>query len=173
MKDFPLMFSLKGKTVNLIGKKRVCNYKKLYAYIDDLQEKNVLKTHENYLDNNELAQNIYTKKYYVKDLNNELIEDRPEEVFKRLASFLSAVEEFPNKQKEFSQRFYEQLFEGKFIAGGRGLAGAGDLYRLKTLAKCFVSQIKSDDIDSIYKSAYECARTYSYGGGIGVDISCL
>ena len=173
MKDFPLMFSHKGKTVNLIGKKRVCNYKKLYDYIDGLQEKNVLKTHENYLDDNELAQNIYTKKYYVKDLNNELIEDKPEDVFKRLASFLSAVEESPNKQKEFSQRFYEQLFEGKFIAGGRVLAGAGDLYRLKTLANCFVSQIKSDDIDSIYKTAYECARTYSYGGGIGVDISCL
>ena len=56
----------------------------------------------------------------------------------------------PNKQKEFSQRFYEQLFEGKFIAGGRVLAGAGDLYRLKTLANCFVSQIDSDYIDSIY-----------------------
>ena len=32
MKDFPLMFSHKGKTVNLIGKKRVSNYKKLYDY---------------------------------------------------------------------------------------------------------------------------------------------
>ena len=53
------------------------------------------------------------------------------------------------------------------------MAGAGDLYRLKTLANCFVSQIDTDDIDSIYKAAFECARTYSYGGGIGVDISCL
>ena len=173
MKDFPLMFSHKGKTVNLIGKKRISAYKKLYDYLEDLQEKNIVKTHENYLDDNELAQNIYSKKYYVKDLNNDLIEDKPEDVFKRLASFLSAVEETPNKQKEFSQRFYEQLFEGKFIAGGRVLAGAGDLYRLKTLANCFVSQIQSDNIDSIYQTAFECARTYSYGGGIGVDISCL
>ena len=173
MKDFPLMFSHKGKTVNLIGKKRISAYKKLYDYIEELQEKNIVKTHENYLDDNELAQNIYSKKYYVKDLNNDLIENKPEDVFKRLASFLSAVEESPNKQKEFSQRFYDQLFEGKFIAGGRVLAGAGDLYRLKTLANCFVSQIQSDNIDSIYKTAFECARTYSYGGGIGVDISCL
>ncbi len=173
MKDFTLMFSHQGKTVNLIGKKRISTYKKLYNHIESLQEKNIVKTHENYLDDNELAQNIYSKKYYVKDLNNDLIEDKPEDVFKRLASFLSAVEETPNKQKEFSQRFYEQLFEGKFIAGGRVLAGAGDLYRLKTLANCFVSQIQSDNIDSIYKTAFECARTYSYGGGIGVDISCL
>jgi len=173
MKDFPLMFSHTGKTVNLIGKKRISAYKKLYNHIESLQEKNIVKTHENYLDDNELAQNIYSKKYYVKDLNNDLIEDKPEDVFKRLSSFLSAVEESPNKQKEFSQRFYEQLFEGKFIAGGRVLAGAGDLYRLKTLANCFVSQIQSDNIDSIYQTAFECARTYSYGGGIGVDISCL
>jgi len=173
MKDFPLMFSHTGKTVNLIGKKRISSYKKLYNHIEDLQEKNIVKTHENYLDDNELAQNIYAKKYYVKDLNNDLIENKPEDVFKRLSSFLAAVEESPNKQKEFSQRFYDQLFEGKFIAGGRVLAGAGDLYRLKTLANCFVSQIQSDNIDSIYQTAFECARTYSYGGGIGVDISCL
>ena len=109
----------------------------------------------------------------LKDLNNDLIEDKPEDVFKRLSSFLSTVEETPSKQKEFSERFYNELFEGRFIAGGRVLAGAGDLYRLKTLANCFVSQIDTDDIDSIYKAAFECARTYSYGGGIGVDISCL
>ncbi len=167
------MFSHTGKTINLIGKKRVNIYKKLYEYLSKLQKDNSIKLHENYLGDNELAQNIYTKKYYVKDLNNELIEKKPEDVFKRLSSFLATVEETPSKQKEFSQRFYNELFEGRFIAGGRVLAGAGDLYRLKTLANCFVSQIDEDNIDSIYKAAFECARTYSYGGGIGVDISCL
>ena len=46
------------------------------------------------------------------------------------------------------------------------------IYRIKTLANCFVSKIQYDDIDSIYEAALEYARTYSYGG-IGVDISCL
>ena len=173
MDNFKLMFSHEGKTVKLIGKKRISTYKKLYDYLSTLQQKNAINTHENYLGDNELAQNIYTNKYFVKDLNNELIEKTPEDVFKRLSSFLSTVEESPTKQKEFSERFYNELFEGRFIAGGRVLAGAGDLYRLKTLANCFVSQIDSDNIDSIYKAAFECARTYSYGGGIGVDISSL
>tara|TARA_Y100001970_G_scaffold205843_1_gene250686 strand:- start:4624 stop:7095 length:2472 start_codon:yes stop_codon:yes gene_type:complete len=167
------MFAHDGKTNKIIGKKRISTYKRLYDYISTLQANNTVKVHENYLDDNELAKSIYSKKYYVKDLNNDLIEKRPEDVFKRLASFLSTVEETPTKQKEFSERFYNELFEGRFIAGGRVLAGAGDLYRLKTLANCFVSQIDKDDIDSIYKAAFECARTYSYGGGIGVDISCL
>ena len=173
MKNFPLMFAHDGKTNKIIGKKRISTYKKLYDYISTLQDNGSVKVHENYLDENELAKSIYSKKYYVKDLNNDLIEDKPEDVFKRLSSFLSTVEETPSKQKEFSERFYNELFEGRFIAGGRVLAGAGDLYRLKTLANCFVSQIDTDDIDSIYKAAFECARTYSYGGGIGVDISCL
>ena len=44
---------------------------------------------------------------------------------------------------------------------------------MKTLANCFVTKIQEDNIESIYNAAYECARTYSYGGGIGVDISSL
>ena len=56
MKDFPQMFSHDGKSVKLIGKKRINTYKKLYEYIEELQDKNIVKTHENYLDDNELAQ---------------------------------------------------------------------------------------------------------------------
>ena len=73
----------------------------------------------------------------------------------------------------YTLKFYNELYNGRFISGGRVLAGAGDMYRIKTLANCFVSKIDKDDIDSIYKAAFECARTYSYGGGIGVDISSL
>ena len=36
-----------------------------------------------------------------------------------------------------------------------------------------MSIVERDNIESIYKAAYECARTYSYGGGIGIDISVL
>ena len=90
-----------------------------------------------------------------------------------MSSFLATVEGTKAKQKKWATKFYEELFEGRFIPGGRVLAGAGDLYRLKTLANCFVTKIQRDEIDSIYKAAFECARTYSYGGGIGVDISSL
>jgi ribonucleoside-diphosphate reductase alpha chain len=90
-----------------------------------------------------------------------------------LASFLAIPESTKANQKKWAERFYTELYEGRFVSGGRVLAGAGDLYRVKTLANCFVSKIQYDDIDSIYEAAFECARTYSYGGGIGVDITCL
>ncbi len=172
-RHFEDMFRHQGKTVNIIGKTRVKTYRDLYRQLTELQEKNEIPVHDNYLGDNVLAQNLYKKKYFIKDLNSDLIENTPEDVFKRLSSFLATVEGTKAKQKKWATKFYEELFEGRFIPGGRVLAGAGDLYRLKTLANCFVTKIQRDEIDSIYKAAFECARTYSYGGGIGVDISSL
>ena len=172
-RHFEDMFKHQGKTVNIIGKTRVKTYRDLYRQLTELQDKNEIPVHDNYLGDNVLAQNLYKKKYFIKDLNSDLIESTPEDVFKRLSSFLATVEGTKAKQKKWATKFYEELFEGRFIPGGRVLAGAGDLYRLKTLANCFVTKIQRDEIDSIYKAAFECARTYSYGGGIGVDISSL
>ena len=166
------MFKHQGKTTRVIGASRTKSYKELYEHISSLQG-NKLAFDGNYLGDNELAKNIYEKKYYLKNLNNETVETCPEDVFKRLASFVATVEDTKTKQKLWAEKFYTDLFEGRFVSGGRVLAGSGDLYRIKTLANCFVSKIQYDDIDSIYKAAFECARTYSYGGGIGVDISCL
>ena len=160
------MFKHEGKTVNVLGKNRVKTYRELYEYIEELENSKQIKKHDDYLGDNILAQNIYKKKYYLKDIDANPIESSPEDVFKRLSSFLATVEGTKAKQKKWSQKFYEQLFEGYFIPGGRVLAGAGDLYRLKTLANCFVTKIEHDDINSIYKAAFECARTYSYWGGL-------
>ena len=167
------MFNHKGKTVDVIGKTRVKTYRELFKHITEMQKTGELPLHEDYLGDNELAKNIYDKKYFLKDLDNKVIENKPEDVFKRLSAFLATVEGTKAKQKKWAAKFYDELFNGRFIPGGRVLAGAGDLYRLKTLANCFVTKIHKDEIDSIYKAAYECARTYSYGGGIGVDISSL
>jgi ribonucleoside-diphosphate reductase alpha chain len=172
MIDIENMFKHQGKTTKVIGTPRTKTYKELYDHISSLQG-NKLPFNGNYLGDNELAQTIYEKKYYLKNLNNETIESCPEDVFKRLASFIATVEDGKTKQKQWAEKFYTDLYEGRFVSGGRVLAGSGDLYRIKTLANCFVSKIQYDDIDSIYKAAFECARTYSYGGGIGVDISCL
>ena len=173
MSKIEQMFDFKGKTTRIIGTSRTQAYKTIYNHITEKQKAKELSTHSNYLGDNELAQSIYEKKYYLKDLNNELIEKKPEDVFKRLASFLATAELSKSKQKKWAEKFYTELYEGRFVSGGRVLAGAGDLYRVKTLANCFVAKIDRDDIDSIYKAAFECARTYSYGGGIGVDISSL
>ena len=167
------MFTLRGKTARRIGEDRTAAYEQVYRDLATKVANGTLPSHPDYLGGNELASNIYRKKYFVKDLEGRTVEQRPEDVFVRLASFLASTEETGALRTTWSERFYTMLYDGRFISGGRVLAGAGDLYRMKTLANCFVTTIKDDNIESIYQAAYECARTYSYGGGIGVDISCL
>ncbi len=167
------MFEYEGKLSKVINKKYLERYKKLYRYLYELFISGELPQHENYLGDNELAKSIYEKKYYLRNKEGKLIETRPEEVFIRIASFVAAVEEDYEKAKEYAKKFYVEIYEGRFIPGGRVIAGAGDLYRLKTLANCFVTLIEDDSIEGIYTAAYEAARTYSYGGGIGIDISVL
>ncbi len=170
---FSSMFSYEGKSAKTIGKRRISIYREIYEYLSEAQDSKQIPIDPDYLSGNELAKNIYKKKYFLKDLNNHLLETCPDDVFKRISAFMATVENTKAKQKKWAEKFYLELFEGRFVPGGRVLAGSGDLYRLKTLANCFVTKIQEDDIDSIYEAAFECARTYSYGGGIGVDISSL
>jgi ribonucleoside-diphosphate reductase alpha chain len=168
------MFKFKSKLSKLIEQGLLNDYKVLLFKLRKLQKSGELPVHEeDYLCGNELAQNIFNKKYFLKDINGNPIEQRPEDLFSRIASFISAVEPTEKKQLAWSKKFYNLMYDGCFIPGGRILAGAGDMYRLKTLSNCFVSMIQDDNIESIYKAAYESARTYSYGGGIGIDISVL
>lgn len=161
------------KIVSLLGKERIELFKKVYFSMLELLKNGSLPMHPNYLSGNELAEKIYEKKYFLKDLEGNLIEKRPEHLFLRVASFIATAEEDFEKAMKFAKIFYFIMYEGYFIPAGRVLAGAGDLYRTKTLANCFVSMIADDSIEAIYQAAYEAARTYSYGGGIGIDISCL
>ena len=65
--------------------------------------------------------------------------------------------------------------EKKFLYGGRILSNRG-LYkegRKVTYSNCYVISPPEDNIESIFDCAKKLARTYSYGGGCGIDISGL
>lgn len=171
--DIQKMFMHKSKISKIVDPETLDSYRRLLFYLRELQKTGQVGMHPDYLQGNELAITIYKRKYFLKDLGGLVIENIPEQMFARLASFIAAVEDGEAKQNKWATKFYNALYDGKFLPGGRVIAGAGDLYRLKTLANCFVSKIDDDNLESIYKTAYECARTYSYGGGIGVDISNL
>lgn len=65
--------------------------------------------------------------------------------------------------------------EKKFLYGGRILSNRG-LYkegRKVTYSNCYVISPPEDNIENIFDCAKKLARTYSYGGGCGIDISGL
>ena len=71
-------------------------------------------------------------------------------------------------------RVAKLILQKKFLFGGRILAGRGLARSGKktTLSNCYVLGVE-DSIESIFEAARDLARTYSYGGGCGIDISAL
>ncbi len=63
----------------------------------------------------------------------------------------------------------------KFLPAGRVLAGRGLQNKgIKvTYSNCYVIPAPDDNLESIFDTAKYLARTFSYGGGCGVDISKL
>ena len=65
--------------------------------------------------------------------------------------------------------------ERKFLFAGRILANRG-LYKddIKvTYSNCYVLKPPEDNLESIFDTAKNLARTFTYGGGVGIDISNL
>ena len=67
------------------------------------------------------------------------------------------------------------IWEKKFLFGGRILANRGLQKAGKkiTYSNCYVTAPPEDNIESIFETAAKLARTYSYGGGCGMDLSRL
>lgn len=67
------------------------------------------------------------------------------------------------------------IIEKKFLFGGRILSNRGleKDGQKATLSNCYVMSPPEDSIESIFDCAKKLARTYSYGGGCGIDISKL
>ncbi|MDD3123613.1 MAG: adenosylcobalamin-dependent ribonucleoside-diphosphate reductase [Candidatus Izemoplasmatales bacterium] len=65
----------------------------------------------------------------------------------------------------------EKVFRKKeAIFGGRNLYAIGREGNI-TGSNCYVTEDPEDNLESIYKVDYQIARTYSYGGGQGMNLS--
>lgn len=65
------------------------------------------------------------------------------------------------------------IMDQKFLFGGRILSNRGVDSEKVSYSNCYVITPPEDSIESIYDTCKKLARTYSYGGGCGIDISKL
>jgi ribonucleoside-diphosphate reductase alpha chain len=103
---------------------------------------------------NELQQAIWENKYQYNDETFDQWLERVSSGNKKLAKLI--------RQKKF-------LFAGRILAH-RGLHKYGHKV---TYSNCYVMPRPQDNLEDIFDTAKRLARTYSYGGGCGVDISNL
>lgn len=103
---------------------------------------------------NQIGADIWEKKY---QKNNETLE----EWFDRIS----------NGNEELKQLMKEK----KFLFGGRILSNRGlqKIGKKITFSNCYVETPPEDNLESIFQCASNIARTFSYGGGVGVDLSKL
>lgn len=111
-----------------------------------------------WLGNSQIGTDIVEKKYLQKKDNGEY----------------ETLQEWSNRIANGNKDYIKLFLDKKFIPGGRILSNRGiDNIGIKsTLSNCYVLST-DDSIEAIYKTCSDMARTYSYGGGVGVDISQL
>ena len=106
-----------------------------------------------WLNENQLAYDIWNKKYRSND-----------ESFDKWLDRISAGK----------GTVKQMILDKKFLFGGRILANRGLQNKQKiTFSNCYVIPPVEDSIEGIYNACAQLARTYSYGGGCGLDISNL
>lgn len=74
-----------------------------------------------------------------------------------------------------NEKVAQMILQKKFLFGGRILSNRGMSTTGKkvTYSNCYVIEPPEDNIESIFDRASKLARTYSYGGGCGLDLSKL
>ena len=103
---------------------------------------------------NQLGMDIWNKKYCQ---NNE------------------TFDEWLDRVSGYNEDVKQLIIDKKFLFAGRILANRGmdKLGKKITYSNCYVIPPVEDSIESIYDTCAKLARTFSYSGGCGVDISKL
>ena len=84
-------------------------------------------------------------------------------------------EEWINRISNRDNDLKQLILDKKFLFGGRILSNRGLNQKGKKVSysNCYVITPPEDNIESIFDCAGKLARTFSYGGGCGIDISKL
>ncbi|MGD2103868.1 MAG: adenosylcobalamin-dependent ribonucleoside-diphosphate reductase [Anaerolineae bacterium] len=122
----------------------------------------------------ENALKVFRRRYVRKGSDGQALET-VEEVFRRVASHISAVEEGVNGHARRAETvFYDLMTELRFLPNSPTFTGAGT--PLSQLAACFVLPI-SDDMgrqdDGIFETLRDMALIQQTGGGTGFSFSNL
>lgn len=131
-----------------------------------------------YFGGDDLRAHVFYDKYALREPGSNgqpgrLLETAPPQMWERIAREIASVERTPELRQYWQRNFYWLLDEFRFVPGGRIMHGAGNLKGRVTLLNCYVIPHQADSIEAIYHLKAEMARTYSSGGGVGIDISIL
>jgi len=118
-----------------------------------------------------IRQKVFLDRYALKDKAGNPIEKTPDEMWKRVAKGIAGVEK-PKDRKKWEKKFYDVMYDFKFLPGGRILAGAGTGFDV-TYYNCFVIPNPPDSRGGIMQNLTQMIEIMAHGGGVGLNLSSL
>src|SRR5437660_747382 len=118
-----------------------------------------------------LRQKVFLDRYALKDKDGSLLEQTPEEMWKRVSHGIAQNEKKKDRVK-WEKSFYEVMSDFKFVPGGRILSGAGTDYQV-TYFNCFVIPSPKDSRQGILESLGQLVEIQARSGGVGLNLSSL
>lgn len=136
-----------------------------------LNEEKVSRTLKSFC-GDEIACSVFFKKYALRNEENNIIEFTLDEAKKRWADCVYSAEKV-FKNPSFDVSYFKELYEYMLPAGRQMFALGNDYISKATYTNCYVTKIEEDSLEGIYNAGKKLARTYSYGGGVGLCIGEL
>ncbi len=135
-----------------------------------------------------LQRKVFKDRYALKGEDGTPLEESPEQMWRRVARGIAAVEPTPETQAEWSETFFQLMRDFKFVPGGRILSGAGTPHQV-TYYNCYVVGLGEDPLDqnapkkpmldpevarpAFFSALSQMTDIMSRSGGVGINLSAL
>jgi ribonucleotide reductase alpha subunit len=140
-----------------------------------------------YFNGNELATDVWLRKYALKDYDGNLLEKSPDDMHKRMAREFARIEskykfhphkdlsDYGKQRISLTEEAIFNLFKDfkQIIPQGSVMAVLGDTSRIGVLSNCFVVPQPYDSYGGILYTDQQISQVAKRRGGIGFDISTL
>lgn len=149
--------------IKKIDKEKMVNY----------SEEEALEEATKYFKGDNLAAEVWVKKYALKDSEGNLYEKSPDDMHRRIAREIARIDKnYKNPVDE--ETIYELLKDFTYIIpAGSPMAGIGNDMQISSLSNCFVigTDGSSDSYGAILKVDQEQVQLMKRRGGVGHDLS--
>ncbi len=116
--------------------------------------------------------NVFIDRYSLKDKDGNALEKYPEAMWVRVSRALASVENTEELRLEYEKKFYDAMYDFKYIPGGRVLSGAGTGANV-TYYNCFVIPSPDDSRTGIIENLKIMVEIMARAGGVGINLSTL
>ncbi|MHA1469846.1 MAG: adenosylcobalamin-dependent ribonucleoside-diphosphate reductase [Candidatus Asgardarchaeia archaeon] len=140
----------------------------VYEYSD------ALKNSMEYFKGEEMSARVFLDKYALKNKQQQLLEQTPEDMFRRIASEIHRIEKNKFKKPLSYEEIIEYLKDFKrIIPQGSPMSGIGNPYQYVTISNCYVIPSPVDSYGGICREDEHILQISKRRGGVGTDISNL